>query len=66
MNSTYLLAAIPDTSLVIFKFFILQLPDEGNGFQMVFPFISWQEYGSFFPFHTFLVPACSGQARHSS
>jgi hypothetical protein len=43
-NSTYLLTTITNFPLVAFKLFILQLPDEGNGVQIVFPNIPWQEY----------------------
>lgn len=44
LNSSYLLTTYTNTPLVVFKFFILQLPDEGNGAQIVYPSMPWQEY----------------------
>jgi hypothetical protein len=43
-NSTYLLTTYTNTPLVVFKVFILQLPDQGEGEQIVYPYVPWQEY----------------------
>lgn len=43
-NSSYLLTTYTNVPLVVFKFFILQLPDEGNGVQIVSANMPWQEY----------------------
>jgi hypothetical protein len=43
-NQTYLLTTIYNCPQIVFKFFILQLPDKGNGIQIVSPVIPWQEY----------------------
>jgi hypothetical protein len=43
-NQTYLLTTIYNCPAIVFKFFILQLPDEGNGIQITSPVIPWQEY----------------------
>ncbi|RFU30419.1 hypothetical protein B7463_g5900, partial [Scytalidium lignicola] len=43
-SQPYLLATYTDTRMVVFKFFILALPDQGNGAQIVYPHIPWQTY----------------------
>lgn len=50
-NQTYLLTTYTNTPQIVFKFFILQLPDQGNGVQIVYPNVPWQEYRKYFTLH---------------